>query len=325
MKAAVYTRYGPPEVVQIKDVPRPTPNDDEVLIRVHATTVNRTDCGFLRGKPFIVRFFSGLPNPRQPILGNEFAGEIEAVGKDVTAFTVGDRVFGYCEGPFGAHAEYMTLPETASLTTMPANKTYVEMAPGTEGAHYALSNIRKAKITAGQRVLVNGATGAIGSAALQLVKHIGAEVTAVCGTAQMDLVASLGADEVIDYQTTDFTQHDQTYDCVFDAVGKSTFGRCERLLKPGGIYMSTELGPYWQNPILGLLPTPSSRKRILFPIPTHSQEDIVFLKGLIEHGHFRPVIDQRYPLGDIVEAYRYVETGQKIGNVVITVAPEPSA
>jgi NADPH:quinone reductase-like Zn-dependent oxidoreductase len=211
------------------------------------------------------------------------------------------------------------MPEEGVLTTMPANMTYTEAAPCNEGAHYALSHIRAANIQGGQRVLVNGATGAIGSAAVQLTKYYGATVTAVCSTKHMALVKSLGADKVIDYTKEDFTKDDQMYDVVFDAVGKSSFGRCKPLLKPGGIYFSSELGYMAQNPILALVTPIIGNKKVMFPIPKHSKEDVVFFKELIEAGKFRGVIDRYYPLEEIVEAHRYVETGQKIGNVVITV------
>jgi len=257
-------------------------------------------------------------------LGNEFAGEVEAVGSGVTSFQVGDRVFGYNGTRFGAHAEYLAMPEDGSLATMPANLTFEEAAPSTEGSHYALSLIRKAKIRSGQDVLVNGATGAIGSAAIQLLKHLGAEVTAVCGTEHVELVKGLGADRVIDYTAEDFTKDTQSYDVVLDAVGKSSFGRCKRLLKPRGIYLSSDLGPLSQNPILALI-TPLLRgKKVLFPIPRDNQEMARYLQGLLESGAFKPVIDRRYRLDQIVEAYRYVEAGQKIGNVVISVEPSTS-
>jgi len=319
MKAIVYTKYGSPDVLQLKEVEKPIPRDNEVLIKIHATTVNRTDCGFLRAKPFIVRFFSGLTKPRNTILGNEFAGQIEAIGKDVTSFTVGDKVFGFDGDTFGAHAEYMTMPEDGVLAIMPAHMNYVETAPSNEGAHYALNYIKKANIQRGRNVLIYGATGAIGSAAVQLIKYFGAEVTAVSDTARVELVKSLGADRVIDYTKEDFTKLDETFDVVFDAVGKSTFFKCKALLKPDGIYFSTELGPYWQNPLLALWTLYLSRKKVMFPIPKHTKEDIEFFKELIEAGKYKPVIDRRYPLEQIIEAYKYVEKGQKTGNVVITV------
>jgi NADPH:quinone reductase-like Zn-dependent oxidoreductase len=324
MKAAVHTSYGPPNVVRIAEVEKPTAKDNQVLVKVHATTVNRTDSGLRAAKPFVNRLFTGLTRPRVTVLGNEFAGEVEAVGSGVTSFEVGDRVFGYNGTRFGAHAEYLAMPEDGSLATMPANLTFEEAAPSTEGSHYALSLIRKAKIRSGQDVLVNGATGAIGSAAIQLLKQLGAEVTAVCGTEHVELVKGLGADRVIDYTAEDFTKYTQSYDVVLDAVGKSSFGRCKRLLKPRGIYLSSDLGPLSQNPILALI-TPLLRgRKVLFPIPRDNQEMARYFKELLESGAFRPLIDRRYRLEEIVEAYRYVETGQKIGNVVISVEPSTS-
>jgi NADPH:quinone reductase-like Zn-dependent oxidoreductase len=318
MRAAVYTKYGPPDVLEVKEVANPTPGDDEVLVKVYAATVNRTDCGVLRAKPFLIRFFYGLRRPKHTILGNEFAGRVASVGKDVTLFRVGDDVFGYDDATFGAHAEYMTMPEDGMMTSMPAGLTHEEAAPTAEGAHYALNNIRKANVASGQCVLIYGATGAIGSAAVQLAKHYGADVTAVCRTEQVDLVRSLGADRVVDYTKEDFTQIGHEYDFVFDAVGKSSFGACRKLLKPGGIYCSTDLGFLAQNPILALWTSRFGSRKVIFPIPKTSKKDMVFLKELIETGRFRPVIDRRYPLEHIVAAFRYVETGQKTGNVVIT-------
>lgn len=318
MKAVVYTNYGPPEVLKLLEVEKPAPNDDEVLIRICATTVNRTDCGVLRAKPFFIRFIYGLRRPKNTILGNEFAGQIESVGKDVKSFEVGDNVFGYNDAVFGAHAEYKTMPEQGMLAHMPTNITYDEAAPIAEGAHYALSDIRKANVASGQKVLINGSTGAIGSAAVQLVAYYGAEVTAVCDTGNMELVKSLGADRVIDYTREDFTRDGETYDFVFDAVGKSSFGKCKKLLKSGGIYCSSDLGSLWQNPFLALWTSRFGSKKVILPIPKSSKQDLVFLKGLVEKGKFKPLIDRRYPLEDIVEAYRYVEKGHKIGNVVIT-------
>jgi len=311
-------------VVRISEVDKPAAKDNEVLVKVHATTVNRTDSGLRAAKPFINRFFTGLLRPRVTVLGNEFAGAVEAVGRGITFFELGDRVFGYNGTRFGAHAEYVAMPQDGSLATMPAKVTYEEAAPSTEGSHYALSLIRKAKIRSGQDVLVNGATGAIGSAAVQLLKHLGANVTAVCASEHLELVKGLGADRVIDYTAQDFTKDPQTYDVVLDAVGKSSFGRCKRLLKPGGIYLSSDLGPLSQNPILALITPLVGGKRVMFPIPKDDQEMARYLKGLLESGAFKPVIDRRYRLDQIVEAYTYVETGQKIGNVVISVEPSTS-
>ncbi len=319
MKAAVFTQYGPPEIVQIQEVPRPSPKANEVLIKVHASTVNRTDCGFRSANYFIVRFFSGLFSPKNPILGCEFAGEIAETGASVTRFKPGDQVFGFNDTLFGGHAEYMVLPETACMAPLPAGATFEEAAALTEGAHYAWCDIRAAKIAAGQRVLVNGATGAIGSAAVQLVKHLGAAVTAVCATQHVELVKSLGAERVIDYTREDFTQLNETFDVIFDAVGKSTFSKCKPLLTEQGIYMSTELGPNSENPFLALLTSFGKGKKVLFPIPTITQADIEFLKSLYESGEYKPVIDRVYPLEEIVDAYRYVETGMKTGNVGVKV------
>jgi len=322
MQAAVRTRYGPPEVVRVVEVPTPKPRANELLVKVYATTVNRTDCGFRGAKPFFVRGFTGLTRPRVTILGNEFAGQVEALGPGVKTFAVGDRVFGYDDTAFGAHAQYLTIREDASLALIPANVSDAQAAPATEGSHYALAVIRKAKIRSGQRVLVNGATGAIGSAAVQLLANRGVHVTAVCDTAHLELVRGLGAERVIDRTVEDFTQDDQTYDVVIDAVGKSSFGRCRRLLEPRGAYLSTELGPYSQNPLLALVTPLLPGRSVLFPLPRHDQAMINNLKDLMDSGQFRPVIDRRYPLADIVQAYRYVETGQKIGSVVITVDHE---
>jgi NADPH:quinone reductase-like Zn-dependent oxidoreductase len=321
MKAAVHTRYGPPDVVRVSEVEQPAPKDNELLVRVHATTVNRTDCGLRAAEPFFVRLFTGLTRPRVTVLGNEFAGEVEAVGRGVTSFEVGDRVFGFNGSTLGGHAEYLVTPEGGLVATIPGGLTFEEAAPGTEGSHYALTMIRRSRIHEGQDVLVNGATGAIGSAAVQLLKHLGARVTAVCGTEHVELVRGLGADRVIDYTAEDFTKGEQTYDVVLDAVGKSSFGRCRRLLRPRGIYLSSDLGPLSQNPILALVTPLTGGKRVMFPIPIEDQEMVRQLRGLLESGEFRPLIDRRYRLDQIVEAYRYVETGQKVGNVVISVVP----
>jgi NADPH:quinone reductase-like Zn-dependent oxidoreductase len=319
MKAAIHTQYGPPEVVRVMDIEQPTPVDREVLIKVYATTVNRTDCGFRSAEYFISRLFSGLFAPKNKTLGNEFAGVIESTGKDVTLFKTGDKVFGYNDSRFGAHAEYMIMAEDEAITTMSENISFIEAAPTTEGAHYALCNIRAAKVKPGQNVLVYGATEAIGSAAVQLVKHIGAKLTAVCNTKNVELVKSLRADVVIDYTRSDFTKIDQTFDFVFDAVGRSSFKECKPLLNKKGIYISTELGKNAENIFLALITPLLGRKKVLFPMPTISKEDVIFLKELVETGKFKPVIDRQYKLEQIVEAYNYVESRQKTGNVVITV------
>ncbi len=322
MKAAVHNRYGPPDVVRVTEVDRPSVGDRDVLVRVHATTVNRTDCAYRAAKPMFMRLLTGLARPRRTVLGTEYAGVVEAVGGvAIASFSVGDRVFGYNEGAFGAHAEYVSVPHDGPIATMPAGVTFEEAAPGTEGAHYALAFLTKSGVGAGDDVLVYGAAGGIGSAAVQLLKQRGVTVTAVCDTAHLELVKGLGADRVVDRTAEDFTRDEQRYDAVFDAVGKSTFGRCGRLLKPRGVYLSSELGPGGQNMLLPLV-TPLFRgRRVRFPFPTQDQEMVRHFGELMAAGEFRPVVDRRYPLEEIADAYRYVETGQKVGNVVITVVP----
>jgi len=319
MKAASRTRYGPPDVVRLEKADKPTPADDELLIRVRATTINRTDCGYRAGKPFLIRFMSGFPRPKVPVLGTEFAGEVEAIGRTVTTFAVGDRVCGYCEGSFGAHAEYMVIGQDGLIASIPENLTFAQAAPSMEGSHYALGFLRRARLKAGQDILIYGATGAIGSAAVQIAKSLGLTVTAVCATEHVDLVRGLGADRVVDYVVEDFTKDRQRYDAVFDAVGKSSFRRCRRLLKLRGIYGSSDVGFLWHGPVLALITPVFRRRRVLFVIPREDPEEIKYLKNLVETGEFTPVIDRTYPLDEIVAAYRYVETGQKVGNVVITV------
>ena len=318
MKAAVYKKYGPPEVVKIVEVENPSPGSGEVLVKIFATTVNRTDCGFRSALYFVSRFFSGLFKPKFGILGNEFAGRIDAVGNDVKLFNVGDRVFGYNDTKFGAHAEYMTIAEADAITTIPDDLTYEQAAPLTEGAHYALCDIRAAKVKAGQDVMIYGASGAIGSAAVQLVKYFGARVTAITNTQNIEVVKTLGADQLINYITQDFTKIDRKFDFIFDAVGKSSFAQCKPLLKKHGIYISTELGKNSVNIFLALLSPFLKGKKVLFPLPTIRKEDVIFLKKLVESGKFKPIVDRSYHLNNIVDAYKYVETGQKVGNVIIT-------
>lgn len=318
MKAIINTAYGPPEIAQLMEVEKPVPRDNEVLIKIHAATVNRTDCGFRSAEYFISRFFSGLIKPKNHTLGNEFAGVVEEAGKAVTSFKVDDKVFGYNDQTFGAHAEYMIMAENGNMATMPNNVTFDVAAATCEGGHYALCDIRAAKVKSGQEVLVNGATGAIGSAAVQLLKHFGAIVTAVCDSKNVELITSLNPDFVIDYQKKDFTKLGKTFDFVFDAVGKSSFEKCKPILKKKGVYISTELGRNWENIYLALITPLFGGKVVRFPIPTINQQDVLFLKGLVETGRYNPLVDRKYPLEQIVDAYRYVETGQKTGNVIIT-------
>jgi NADPH:quinone reductase-like Zn-dependent oxidoreductase len=326
VRAVVHDKYGPPDVLRLEEVERPVPEDDEVLVKIHATTVNRSDCGWRSAKPFIARYFTGLRRPKRRILGSELAGEVEAVGGAVSQFEVGDRVFGV--NYFGAHAEFVCMPEDRPLTQMPAGMTFEEAGAVCDGAILALTCLRKADLSKNRSILIYGATGSIGTAAVQLAKYFDADVTAVCNTENVELVSSLGADEVVDYLQEDFTKNGKTYDVVFDAVGKHSFRRCRRSLEPGGIYIETDLGFLWHVPILALLTRRIGDKRVTLPTPNYTKKDVLFLKELIEAGRYRPVIDRSYPLEEVVEATRYVETGQKTGNVVLTVsrdgAPSPA-
>jgi NADPH:quinone reductase-like Zn-dependent oxidoreductase len=316
MKAVVHDRYGPPEALRLEEVEQPVPEDDQVLVRIRATTVNRSDCGWRSAKPFFSRAFTGLRRPKQRIRGMELAGEVEAVGSAVTEFAVGDEVFAI-KG-FGAHAELVCVRESAAVAHKPTGATFEEAAAVCDGGIIALTGLRGAELRAEQSILVYGASGSIGTAAVQLAKHFGADVTAVCNTKNLDVVGSLGADRVIDYTQEDFTRNGETYDVVFDAVGKHSFRRSRGSLKPGGIYISTDLGFMWHVPPLALLTRWVGDKRVTIPIPKYTKEKVLFLKELIEAGEYRAVIDRRYPLEEIVAATTYVETGQKTGNVVLT-------
>jgi NADPH:quinone reductase-like Zn-dependent oxidoreductase len=317
MRAVVYDRYGPPEVLRLEDVERPVPKDDEVLVRIYATTVNRTDCGWRTARPFFTRGFIGVLRPKRNILGMEFAGQVEEAGADVTEFPVGDQVFGV-KG-FGAHAEFICMRESAALAHKPAGMTFEEAAAVPDGACVALSCLRKAGDLKGRSIVVYGASGSVGTAAVQLAKHFGAHVTAVCNTKNVELIRSLGADEVIDYLRKDFTKNGKTYDVVFDAVGKHSFRRSRRSLRPGGIFVETDLGFMWHVPALILLTRRIGDKRVKLGVARYTKRDVLFLKELIESGTYRAVIDRAYPVEDVVDATRYVETGEKTGNVVLTV------
>ena len=314
MRAVVHDRYGPPEVLHLEDVERPEPKDDEILVRIHATTVTRTDCHMRAARPFIWRFMLGFRRPRRRILGVEFAGEVEAVGSTVTRFQVGDRVFGARNG---THAEYVCVREDGVLSHMPAGLTFEEAAAVTDGFHQGLAPLRRANVGEDTRLVVYGASGSCGTAAVQLAKHhFGAHVTAVCNTKNVELVRSLGADEVLDYTREDFTKRGRRYDVVLDAVGKHSLLRSRRALEPRGLFLATDR---LYNFPLALLTSRLGKRKVLFTVEPPTREDQLLLAELLQTGKYRPVIDRAYPLEDVVEATRYVETFQKTGNVVLTV------
>jgi NADPH:quinone reductase-like Zn-dependent oxidoreductase len=313
MRAVVHDRYGPPEVLHLEDVERPEPEDDEVLVRIHATSVTRTDCHMRAARPFIWRFMLGLRRPRRRILGVEFAGEVEAVGSTATRFQVGDRVFGARNG---THAEYVCVREDGVLSHMPAGMTFEEAAAITDGFHQGLAPLRRANVGEDTRLVVYGASGSCGTAAVQLAKHhFGAHVTAVCNTKNVELVRSLGADEVFDYTREDFTKLGRRYDVVLDAVGKHSLLRSRRALEPRGLFLATDR---LYNFPLALLTSRLGKRKVLFTVEPPTREDQLLLAELLRAGRYRPVIDRAYPLEDVVEATRYVETFQKTGNVVLT-------
>ena len=316
MKAVVFDRYGPPDVLRVEEIERPEPKDDEVLVKVRASTVNRTDCGFRAAEPFFSRLFTGLLRPKYRTPGMELAGEVVAVGGAVSQFAVGDEVFGLRGN--GANAEYVCVRESGALAHKPAAMSFDEAAAVSDGACIALACLQKADPLEGKRIVVYGASGSIGTAAVQLAKALGAHVTAVCATKSVELVRSLGPDEVVDYTQEDFTKNGESYDAVFDAVGKHSFRRCRRSLKPDGVFLETDLGFMWHVAPLALLTRWIGDKKVTLGIPKYTRADVLFVKELIEAGKYRAVIDRTYPLEDVVEATRYVETGQKIGNVVLT-------
>jgi NADPH:quinone reductase-like Zn-dependent oxidoreductase len=317
VRAVVHDTYGPPEVLRIEEVERPVPKENEVLVRVHATTVTRSDCGYRGADPFFTRVFTGLLRPKQRIVGMELAGVVEAVGSDVTEFEVGDEVFGLRSG---ANAEYVCVREQGALAHKPEGLSFEEAAALADGSSIARACLAKADLGPGKRIVVYGATGAIGTAGVQLAKAAGAHVTAVCNTKNVELVRSLGPDAVVDYEREDFTKSGETYDVIFDAVGKHSFRRCRSSLRAGGVFITTDLGFMWHVPPLALLTRWIGDKRVTLPIPKYAKEDVLHVKELVEAGRYRPVIDRTYPLEDVVEATRYVETGQKTGNVVLTIA-----
>jgi len=322
MKAIVCTRYGPPDVLQLRDIVKPTPKDHEVLIRVDAATVTAGDCE-LRSLRFpfllqlLVRIAFGFKRPRRGILGQELAGEIESVGKDVKRFRTGDQVFAFAGLRLGAYAEYTCLPEQGLVAIKPGNMTYEEAAAVPLGGLHALHCLRKGNIQSGQKVLIIGAAGSVGTLAVQLAKSFGAHVTGVDSTRKLDLLRSLGADKVIDYTRDDFTKSGETYDVIFDVVGKSSFSGCIGSLKEGGFLL---LGnPGLSQRVRGRWTSMRSSKKVVGGMLSYKAEDLTFLRELIEAGTIRSAIDRRYPLEQVAEAHRYVESGQKAGVVVITI------
>jgi len=314
MKAAVFHQYGPPESLLLREVPIPRPAPGEILVQVRATTVNRTDTATLRAHPFFARAMTGLLRPKMQVLGMDFAGIVDGLGDGVTAFQPGDRVFGLSPDTFGAHAEYLCLPADGAIARIPGDLGFDEAVVG-EGAWYASSTT--ALLCEGQRCLIYGASGAIGTAAVQIAKARGAEVTAVVGTRHLDLAMRLGADRIINYEDEDFTQIGETFDLVFDTVGKTSWFACRKLLKQNGIFTATDLGPYWSNILLGMWFGIMGSRRVRLPYPENAPEFVRHLADLMAEGRFAGVFDRSYPLEDIVEAFRYVETGQKTGIVVI--------
>lgn len=324
MRAVVQDRYGPPDVLYVGDVEQPVPKDDEVLIRVRASTVSQSDTHVRGAHPIFWRLIAGLRRPRRRYrtLGVEFAGEVEAVGSAVRGFRVGDRVFG--SRWFGLHAEFVCLPENGALAHMPDGMTFEEAAAICDGAFQALATLRQADVRAGQRIVIYGASGSLGTAAVQIAKHLGAHVTGVCGTDHLELVRSLGADEVIDYRREDFTRNGQTYDAIIDAVGKYAFRWGRRSIKPGGIYVATDVGP---RPFEALCFTVATRwvgsRRLKWASGRKTRDDALLLKELVEAGAYRPVIDRSFPMEQAADAHRYVEGWHKTGNVILTIDSRP--
>jgi len=318
MKSAIRRKYGPPNTLKVETIEKPTPKKGEVLIKVHVTTVNRTDCAIVTGKPYIMRLFTGLFNPSHPTPGTDFAGEIEAVGEGVTKFKVRDKVWGFKDEGLHSQAEYMTYDAEKNVDFLPKGISYEDAVASLEAPHYAYSFLKKIELKKDSKVLLNGATGGIGSSALQILKSMGVEVTAVCNTKNIELIKSLGADKIYDYEKEDFTKDETLYDFVLDAVGKSSFGKCKPLLKDGGIYISSELGDNWENIFYALFTPFFGKKKVIFPVPSDIKDSMNYMKEMLEEGKFKPVIDRRYRLKEVADAYEYVASGEKTGNVILS-------
>ncbi|MFX0556057.1 NAD(P)-dependent alcohol dehydrogenase [Maribacter sp. CXY002] len=316
MKAAIRRSYGGPEMIVVESCEVPVPKDNEVLVKVHATTVNRTDCANLTAKPFIMTFIIGLLKPKKPVLGTDFAGEIIAVGKNVITYKPEDKVFGFTDTSSQSQATHLVTTQE-HVFLIPKNCSFKQAAASLEGAHYAYTFLHKSTIKNGQSILINGVAGAIGSALLQFVRQYDVSITAVCNTKNIALVKSLGADKIYDFTKEDFTKDKRLYDFIFDAVGKSRFSKCKPLLKQNGVYISSELGPYAENIFYSLFTPLFNSKKVMFPIPYSTKKTIPFISNALENGIFRPVIDREYGLEEIAEAYTYVLAGKKTGNVII--------
>ncbi len=320
VRAAIHDTYGPPDVLRVAGVAKPVPKDDEILVRVHAATLSRTDVALRAGAPFISRFITGVRRPRRRILGSDLAGDVTSVGSAVSDFSVGDRVFGINPWKFGTHAEFVCMKARGAVARMPAGMSFEDAAAVCDGAILALNAIRPAHLHRGQRILIYGASGSIGTAATQLARFFGADVTGVCRPNAAHLVRSLGADDVIDSMQEDFTKSGRTYDAILDAVGNLTFNMCRGSLKSGGMYLATD---GLRNLPLSVWTARVGDKRVRFPIPPKfTKQDVVFLSSIIEAGRYRAVIDRRYPLEQVVAASRYVESKEKMGNVVLTIVPD---
>ena len=317
MKAAFYTRYGSGDVLTVKELPEPNPKKGEVMVKVHATTVNRTDCANLTAKPFIMRFFMGLFRPAKNIPGTDFAGEVVRTGNGVTHLKPGDKVWGFHDAGISTQANYVSIPAKVAISEAPDSLPLHESVACLEGGHYALNFINKVSLQPGQTALVNGGTGAIGSAMIQLLTVRGIRVTATCRGRHKEKVMALGAVRAIDYEKEDFTQLGKTFDYVFDSVGKSTFGKCRRILNVDGIYISSELGPWIQNPFLAMVTPIGGGRTVKFPFPSDVPKTLRYLRELVDKNGFRPLIDRDYPLEEVKEAYNYVLSGQKVGNVIL--------
>jgi len=318
MKASIRRRYCSPNQIKIEDITKPIPKDNEVLIKIHSTTVNRTDCANLTAKPFIMRFVLGMIKPRKIILGTDFSGEIVALGKNINSFKIKDRVFGFNDTGSESQAEYI-IKADKDIFPIPKNINFKQAVASLEGSHYAYSFIHKVNIQSGQSILINGATGGIGSALLQFIKQYKVKITATSNTKNLELIKSLGANKVYDYTKENFLNDKEKYDFIFDTVGKSTFGKCKPLLKENGIYISSELGPYAQNIFYAITTSIINNKKVVFPIPYSTEKTIPYIIELLKKEKFNPIIDREYLLKDIALAYEYVLSGEKTGSVIINI------